>query len=208
MGRKSTNKIRQNNPRKTELWAQILLPKLQTVPLATLTMDDLANMIGRSKSTIYQYFKTKEALIAYTIETRLQTFYPILDIIAQPPQNPKNELQEFLEKISHGVRDLSPTLFGELQQYYPEAWEKIKQFLHHLLETIKVYYTRGIDAQFFRKVSPELLLSIDEFFVFHYLTQKQVNALKIHSLESLINDYLILRFDGLLISAEQLEQQP
>ena len=204
MGRKSTNKIRQSNPQKMELWAKTLLPKLQTVPLASLTMDDLASMIGRSKSTIYQYFKTKEALIEYTIEVRLQAFYPILEIISQPPQNPKNELQEFLEKISFGVRDLSPTLFGELQQYYPEAWEKIKQFLHQLLATIKQYYTRGIEAQFFRKVTPELMLSIDEFFVFHYLTQKKINTKKVNSLESLINDYLILRFDGLLISSKDL----
>tara|TARA_B100000795_G_scaffold4331_1_gene3014 strand:+ start:27210 stop:27401 length:192 start_codon:yes stop_codon:yes gene_type:complete len=55
MGRKSLNKNRKPITKKIENWLHELLLELQNKDLNKLTIDDLAKLAKKSKSTIYIY---------------------------------------------------------------------------------------------------------------------------------------------------------
>lgn len=196
MGRKSTNKTRQNYTEKTEIWVKALLPKLSTISITEITMDELAALIGKSKSTIYQYFPSKEALIEYMVSVRLAQMKPILEMMAQPTDNPKQAFQQFLVTICEHLQDLSPSLLGELKDHFPIAWELVQDYLNELLEVMRNFYRAGSQHGYFQNISTELILAIDQYFVFQFLPglnhQTSTKALQDH-----VKDYLQLRFEGI-----------
>ena len=198
MGRKAIKKDRQQPNDKTRKWALDLLPKLKSVRIGPLTMDELAQLMNKSKSTVYQYFQSKEALIEYLVEVRLEAMQSVLKLMAAPPPDPRAAYEAFLRELIIYTHDLSPYFIGDLKNYYPTAWSKVRTFVEGLLDTMRIFYENGIKAGYFRPVSTALLLAMDEFFVFQYLTMANNNYTTPQSLESQIQDYLYLRFEGIL----------
>ena len=71
MGRKSIDKERIQNTQKTDAWLEGLLPLLQDKDLAKLNMDQIAELMSKSKSTIYQYFRTKDEIFDRLVVLKL-----------------------------------------------------------------------------------------------------------------------------------------
>ena len=63
MGRKSVSRKRKAITPKVKQWLSELLIRIQFEDLKQLTMDDIARLAGTSKSTIYEYFNSKEEII-------------------------------------------------------------------------------------------------------------------------------------------------
>jgi len=72
MGRKSTNKDRKELSPKMEKWVDSLISKLQGEDISKLTLDDIATKSNISKSTIYEYFATKESIIETMVKRRIE----------------------------------------------------------------------------------------------------------------------------------------
>ena len=60
MGRKTLVKDIKPLSAKAENWLRELFPKLLDKTLHKLTLDELAHLTNKSKSTLYSYFATKE----------------------------------------------------------------------------------------------------------------------------------------------------
>lgn len=197
MGRHAVDKKRKTERTKVRKWVIELLPKLQDISLADLTIDELATLMQKSKSTIYQYFKSKEEIIAYMTQVRLESMASFVQILREEPFRPKEQYQEFLLLLCEGVRDISPQLLHDLRLYYPTAWEMVTFFLNELIKETKAFFDRGIELGYFRSVSTELLARMDQFFVFQIMTDAEMVKDGL-SLDALARDYLTVRLEGIL----------
>ena len=63
MGRKSLNKNRKPITKKVKQWLEKLLLELQDKDLEKVTIDDLALLADKSKSTIYIYFDPRNEYV-------------------------------------------------------------------------------------------------------------------------------------------------
>ena len=200
MGRKSVAKPRAEKNKKTKKWAEELLPKLQNVSLAKITIDDMAHLIHKSKSTLYQYFSSKEELVLYTVQMRVEQLEGSIPIFSKAPIDPTSEYKMFMDTMCNGIKDLNTTFLNDLKQYFNAAWEVVEQFLNQLLLTLRGYYEAGIEKKIFRRVNMELLIALDQFFVFDFITNLDKRTNSPSTLEKIVQDYLQLRFEGLLIN--------
>lgn len=195
MGRKSVERSRKPRSEKTKKWAEALLPLIQQVSLSDLTIDQLAELLGKSKSTLYEYFNSKEEIILYIIEVRLEK------IKAYKSSLPKwfvtGSYQETISLLAQQTEDIEAEFLSDLKVNFPVAWEQVEIFINDLLNDFKEFYKAGIEKGIFRKVSVDLLIAMDK----HFLTELMLNSQFIKqsgiNLGEVIRDYLEIRMLGI-----------
>ena len=198
MGRKSLEKSRREPTDKINQWLIILLVKLQNVELANLTIDDLAMMSGKSKSTIYKYFESKDDIILAACQTRIKVIMEIVMKIKQDNSAPiEVRYTRLLEQFSEGVSDITIAFLHDIQAYYPSSWEAINSFSDSFIELLSHLYGEGMNSGLYRPISLELLGVLDKYFVTQIVTNQSIFKDPNYTLSYLVRDYLRLRFDGL-----------
>ncbi|MBW1298688.1 TetR/AcrR family transcriptional regulator [Aquimarina litoralis] len=199
MGRKSIHRERKDKNKKVEQWTQALLPKLRNTALGDLTMDDLAELMNKSKSTIYQYFVTKEEIFEYVTQVRVDQLKAYKNEISGEIAGLNYQYETLAKILAEGVKDISPFYLKQLQTHYPSAWKIVDDFLQDLLKDLKDFYVFGIENGMFKSVSPELLIKLDEYFIMQLITDHTFFNNNQQTLESAIQEYMYIKFEGLVI---------
>lgn len=197
MGRKSLLKSRKEKSEKVKKWTQAILPKLKSVDLGELTMDNLAQLMNKSKSTIYQYFETKEEIFEYLTQVRIDHLNTYKKQITGEFSLLGYHHEGLAQILVEGAKDISPFYLKQLQLHYPTAWKIIDDFLKGLVNDLKKFYESGIENKIFKPVSVDLLTKLDEYFIKQLITDHDFFAQTNNTLESAITDYMFLRFEGL-----------
>ena len=96
-----------------------------------VTIDDLANHLGISKKTIYQYFKDKDALVSSVVEFELANHALICNQSMQAADNAVHEIFLLMAVIQEMFNRMNPLALFEIEKYYPDAFEKIKNHLRN-----------------------------------------------------------------------------
>ncbi|GAA0733803.1 hypothetical protein GCM10009430_48280 [Aquimarina litoralis] len=198
MGRKSIHRERKDKSKKVEQWTQALLPKLRNIELGELTMDDLAKLMNKSKSTIYQYFVTKEEIFEYVTQVRVDQLKAYKSEISIEIMGLGYQYEALAKILAEGVKDISPFYLKQLQMHYPSAWDIVEHFLQGLLKDLKEFYVFGIENKIFKNVSPELLIKLDEYFIMQLITDHTFFNDHQQTLESAIKEYMFVKFEGLV----------
>ncbi|WP_299610380.1 TetR/AcrR family transcriptional regulator [uncultured Aquimarina sp.] len=198
MGRKSIHRERKDKSKKVEQWTQALLPKLRNTELGELTMDDLAKLMNKSKSTIYQYFVTKEEIFEYVTQVRVDQLKAYKNEISIEIMGLGYQYEALAKILAEGVKDISPFYLKQLQMHYPSAWDIVEHFLQGLLKDLKEFYIFGIENKIFKTVSPELLIKLDEYFIMQLITDHTFFNDNQKTLESAIKEYMFVKFEGLV----------
>ncbi|MDG1333894.1 MAG: TetR/AcrR family transcriptional regulator [Crocinitomicaceae bacterium] len=194
MGRKSIEKTRKPLSPKMKVWLEMLIPALAGKDLSQLTVDDIATLTKKSKSTIYEYFESKQGIIYTAVEQRITK----LDDLPEPSEEESvlltyNSLIDWL--INH-LDDISFSFLNQLENNFPHSWELINEFMNRLLETLKNLYAQGIKQGVFRSVSLEVLVDLDEFFITKWLSRED----KDQTIDKMILDYVDIRLNGIVQS--------
>ncbi len=199
MGRKAINKERKQLTPKAELWVKDLFFKLQDKKLNQLTLDEMASLIQKSKSTIYTYFKTKEEIYETVILMVLSDLENA--IYEELPQNVDVILlyEEILFKICDGIQGMSIGFLNQIQLFFPDIWLKIHEFTNRILNTLKLIYDNGMSTGKFNVFNVRLLIAMDEVFIMSIMTDVKRFEEDNLSLEDLVNQYFKLRMKALII---------
>ena len=199
MGRKAINKERKRLTPKAELWVKDLFFKLQDKKLNQLTLDEMASLIQKSKSTIYTYFKTKEEIYETVILMVLSDLENA--IYEELPQNVDVILlyEEILFKICDGIQGMSIGFLNQIQLFFPDIWLKIHEFTNRILNTLKLIYDNGMSTGKFNVFNVRLLIAMDEVFIMSIMTDVKRFEEDNLSLEDLVNQYFKLRMKALII---------
>ena len=118
----------------------------------TFTMDDLANKMGISKKTLYEYFPSKNDLVETTLDYALEISCKNADIFVQGEGSVIENVYRNQKKVQEVFNINSDRPIWELQKYYPKTYERMN------VETAKAdaifidkVMERGIQEGLFRE---------------------------------------------------------
>ncbi|NNC94217.1 MAG: TetR/AcrR family transcriptional regulator [Chitinophagales bacterium] len=198
MGRKATTKIRSNDVLKKKHWVSGLILKIQERDISNLTIDELSLMMSKSKSTVYEYFQSKDEVIELAVEVHLDNLriYPVL--LKNDHPDPVQQYREFLMLMCKGAHGIKASFLEDLKLVYPKAWSRISQFLLQVISDQKNFYLNGMKRGVFQEVSATLLSQLDYHFVFDIMANSKLY--QDETMEQMVQDYLHVKFEGLVIS--------
>ncbi|MEM0997808.1 MAG: TetR/AcrR family transcriptional regulator [Bacteroidota bacterium] len=197
MGRKAIDKARTVNPGKQRQMAEKLLPLIEGRKLEGLTMDDLAEMLGRSKATIYKYFRSREELfdLALTLKLeRIQDFLPLLQNADLPYLD---RYFQALELLSRHLSTISNDFLADLQRLFPRLWEKIEMLQALAGRILHGYYQEGVERGILEPIHPAVLVLSDRF-LFQALSDPQFLADHQLTIQEAFAAYFKMKFFGIV----------
>ncbi len=163
--------------------------------LRTVSMDDIAQSLGISKKTIYQYFTDKEELIVVVVDESIRHNQALCEADKKVSTNAIHEIFLAMDMVVEMFRTMNPTVIYDMQKYHPKAYQIFSNHKNHFLynltrENIKRgiregLYREGINLdiitryrienmllpfnpEFYNKVKSSLA-EIEEEFITHYL---------------------------------------
>ncbi|TAE19334.1 MAG: TetR/AcrR family transcriptional regulator [Bacteroidetes bacterium] len=197
MGRKAIPRERKNNPEKMGDWTQKLFPYFQKNGLDHVTMDEIADYLGKSKTTLYDYFQTKEELLGVIIDDKLEALRGFAPFLQDEKQDFKTRYMNAVAYLSGELSDITTVFLRDVQKFFPQLWERVVVFIDESTAVLKEFYTKGIDAGIFTSFNVSVLILTDQVF-FHSLTSPALLERLNLSVNSAFIEYLNLRFEGLL----------
>ncbi len=200
MGRKAVSKSRKSNSPKKLIWAAQVFSFLQQEGISGVTMDQIAAFLGKSKSTLYEYFRSKEEILNAVLLQKLGTINGYTSILSDNELGYKERYKRFMDFMSDAISDISTKFLSELKNDFPEQWQLIEQFLEVMLAHLHEYYQGGINRKEFKNVPIPLLLAQDQHFLFEILTNPEFLEQQKLSVKEIVQHYLSLKLDGLIIS--------
>lgn len=118
----------------------------------TFTMDDLANGLGMSKKTLYEYFPSKNDLVEACLDYALEMSCTNVTTFVQGEGSVIENVYRNQKKVQEIFNINSDRPIWELQKYYPKTYKRMESefaktdslFVDKLLE-------KGREEGFFRK---------------------------------------------------------
>ena len=92
----------------------------------TFTMDDLANKMGMSKKTLYEYFPSKEDLVDAALDYALEISCKNVDTFVQGEGSVIENVYRNQKKVQEVFNINSDRPIWELQKYYPKTYERME----------------------------------------------------------------------------------
>ncbi|WP_080056109.1 TetR/AcrR family transcriptional regulator [Spirosoma aerolatum] len=117
----------------------------------TVRLEDIAQELGISKKTVYQYFDSKEELVRLMLENQLNENLREASAILTRVDNPILEALLIWNRLIHYRRTVNPNLFRDIERHYPTVWGFFQQFRAEYINTILVSNLQhGIEQTVYR----------------------------------------------------------
>ena len=95
--------------------------------IKSVTMDDVASMLGMSKKTLYQFVIDKKDLVGKVIEMVIEQKDCQQNEVYSKSLNAIEEIFELANLMNDHVKSYNPTLEFDLKKYYPTLHQKVSQ---------------------------------------------------------------------------------
>jgi AcrR family transcriptional regulator len=117
----------------------------------SVTMDDIATHLGMSKKTIYHFFKDKDELLSDFAKSFVNRNANVFEHECKLSHNAIDEIFCVMKHLRNMIQQMNPKLFFELQKYYPQAWQQLRDFREkHVTEMIQKNLEKGITQGLYR----------------------------------------------------------
>lgn len=102
----------------------------------SVSMDDIARMLGISKKTIYNHISNKKGLVKAAVEIFIEQEHKIIKQITENSVNAVDEMVLLARQFLNTVQNMKPTLTYDLKKYHPETWQLIEDTHFRKMQTI------------------------------------------------------------------------
>jgi AcrR family transcriptional regulator len=117
----------------------------------TVRLEDIARELGISKTTVYQYFDSKEELVRLMLEVQLNESLREASAIYTQVANPIVGALLIWDRLIHYHRTVNPNLSRDIERHYPTVWKLFQTFRIEYITTILVTNLRqGIEQELYR----------------------------------------------------------
>ncbi|UYZ58669.1 TetR/AcrR family transcriptional regulator [Hymenobacter latericus] len=119
--------------------------------IRSVSMDDIAAQLGMSKKTLYKWFDNKDQIVLATMQQHLGREESSCELVFAAGGNALEEMFSLMHWHKQMLSTVHPSIFHELQKYYPEAWALFEEHKNtFILSKITENLRRGIDEGLFR----------------------------------------------------------
>jgi AcrR family transcriptional regulator len=117
----------------------------------SVSMDDIANSLGMSKKTIYQFYADKDELVDAVVLHEIQHNESCCELDRKGSENAVHELFLAMDMVVEMFHSMNPSLLYDLQKYHPKAFQKFHSHKNeYLYSVIRENLVRGIEEDLFR----------------------------------------------------------
>ena len=118
----------------------------------SFTMDDLANKMGMSKKTLYEYFPSKQDLVEATLDHALEMSCKKVETFVQGEGSVIENVYRNQKKVKEFFNINSDRPICELRKYYPKTYERMEiEFAKSDALFIDKLLEKGWEEELFRK---------------------------------------------------------
>jgi len=197
MGRQSLEKDRLKDPIKRKAWVQLVSAPMIQQGLREVPIDEVANILGKSKATIYKHFESYHEIVSLVIASKLEDLRHFQPILEDQSRSYQERYVLAVAYVSKHLGDVSNMFLQDLKELYPDLWELINTFKFFALGCLRNFYQRGIEDGTFEDINPDLMVLSDELF-FDALTNPSYLTAKGLNLQAAFDSYFKMRFYGIL----------
>lgn len=119
-------------------------------------MQEIAEAAGLGKSTLYDYFKTKDEILVYYFEDHLNDLTEDAQKIAMQNSSADKRLRQIMEmylEYMQANKNLFMKITMETQRLKVESQKQIQEKRHAYQDLIRVLIDEGIREGVFRKIN-------------------------------------------------------
>lgn len=119
--------------------------------IRSVSMDEIANHLGMSKKTIYQFFADKDALVESVIDIEISRTTEDCTAHREQSENPVHEIFLAVDMLQELLKSMNPSLMFDLEKYHARAFQKISEHKNRFLyDVIKSNLEKGIRDELYR----------------------------------------------------------
>jgi TetR/AcrR family transcriptional regulator, cholesterol catabolism regulator len=119
--------------------------------IRSVSMDDIANQLGMSKKTIYQYFTDKNELVDAVIEDELQNMQHDCLKCGEVAKDAIEEIFLTVDQVIEQLSSMNPMVLYDMEKFHIRAYQR---FMEHknkfLLQVIKKNLEWGVKEGLYR----------------------------------------------------------
>lgn len=104
--------------------------------IRSVSMDEVANHLGMSKKTIYQFYADKDALVADVINIEVNEKQVECKMHRQRSENAIHEIFMATDMLLELLTHMNPALIFDLEKYHPAAFKKYNEHKNSFLYTL------------------------------------------------------------------------
>ncbi len=197
MGRKSLEKQRSHDPVKRKQLAALLIPALKGDSLKELTMDDIALRLGKSKATIYKYFRSQEELLDLALSEKLDKIAGFIPILNDRSKDYVQRYQEGVDHLSIHLEDITSSFLADLKSDFKELWDKIYAFQKMAGLILREFYQEGLDDGIIENIHPAIMVLSDQV-LFNAMIEPEFLEESQLTAKEAFQQYFRMKFFGLL----------
>ncbi|GAB2495152.1 TetR/AcrR family transcriptional regulator [Algoriphagus taiwanensis] len=135
----------------------------------TVTMEEIARMVGISKKTIYQEFLDKKDLVTEVFKEILEEDRKKMVHILEQEDGVIDHLVKMSQMMRERLSSINPMVIMEIQKYFPEAWKMFEEFKQQAIKADLInvmekgkrlgYFREEIDTSILAKVRMDQITS-------------------------------------------------
>jgi len=119
--------------------------------IRSVSMDDIANNLGMSKKTIYQYYADKDELVDAVINDEITHNENCCQADINQSDNAVHELFLAMDMVLEMFKSMNPSVLYDMEKYHPRAFQKfLKHKNDYLYNVIRENLIRGIKEDLYR----------------------------------------------------------
>ncbi|MDF1550578.1 MAG: TetR/AcrR family transcriptional regulator [Bacteroidales bacterium] len=120
--------------------------------IKSVTMDDVASMLGMSKKTLYQYVKDKTELVEKVVERLIQNKECLQNEVYNKNFNALEEIFALAQIMNDHIKHYNPAMEYDLKKYYPAVYLKISETRRNkMYEAVAKNLRKGIANGLYRE---------------------------------------------------------
>jgi AcrR family transcriptional regulator len=104
--------------------------------IRSVSMDEVANHLGMSKKTIYQFYTDKDALVEDVINIEITEKQVVCKMHRQKSENAILEIFMATDMLLELLTHMNPALIFDLEKYHPKAFRKYNEHKNSFLYTL------------------------------------------------------------------------
>lgn len=126
--------------------------------IRSVSMDDIANNLGMSKKTLYQYFADKDELVEAVVDGHISVVESDCISCRNGATDAIHEIFLTMEHIMEEFNNMNPMLLYDLEKFHFKAYQRFKGYKDKfLLEIIRNNIEWGMQDELYR---PDLNIDV------------------------------------------------
>ena len=159
--------------------------------LRKFTIDDITTDLGISKKTIYKHFASKSQIIEYVLDTYVTEELAMQEKVMASTQSFRERFEALI--LPAEQQSIPTQVLAELQQFYPELWDKCAEAVHITRNKILQIYAEGMrNGEIRSDVHPAVIdlvvkNAIDGVLDYRFLSKNDISMVQaLNSVKSMV----------------------